>query len=138
MAYDEKLVERIREVIIGMPGLSERKMFGGLCFSVNEYMACGVQKKDLVIRVGPQNYDRALSRKHTRPMDFTGKPMTGYVYVSESGYKRKADLERWVSQGIEFVRTLPPKKPKNKKIRKTQPPSRRVVRGQEAANTKIR
>ncbi len=119
MAYDEKLVERIREVIFGMPGLSERKMFGGLCFSVNGYMACGVQKKDLVIRVGPQHHDRALSRKHTRPMDFTGKPMTGYIYVSEAGYKRKADLERWVSQGIEFVQTLPRKKPKTKKIRKT-------------------
>ena len=125
MAYDDKLVERIREVVFGMPGLSERKMFGGLCFSVNGYMACGVQKKDLVIRVGPQHHDRALSRKHTRPMDFTGKPMTGYIYVSEAGYKRKADLERWVSQGIEFVQTLPPKKPKTKKIHKTVTNKRR-------------
>lgn len=119
MAYDKKLHERIREVVFGMPGLSERKLFGGICFSVNGYMACGVQKKDLVIRVGPQHHDHALSRKHTRPMDFTGKPMTGYIYVSEAGYKRKADLERWVSQGIEFVQTLPPKMPKKKKIRKT-------------------
>ncbi len=58
-------------------------------------------------------------------MDFTGKPMTGYIYVSEAGYKRKADLERWVSQGIEFVQTLPPKMPKKKKIRKTATNKRR-------------
>ncbi len=119
MAYDEKLVERIRGMVFGMPGLSERKMFGGVCFAVNGYMACGVQKKVLVVRVGPENDERALSRKHTRPMDFTGKPMRGYVYVSEPGYKRKADLERWISQGIEFVETLPPKKPKKNKARKT-------------------
>lgn len=119
MAYDEKLVERIRELVFGMPGLSEKKMFGGLCFSVDGYMACGVQKKDLVVRVGPANHERALSRKHTRPMDFTGKPMTGYIYVSEAGYTRKADLERWVTQGVEFVKTLPPKKPKKKKPRKS-------------------
>lgn len=118
MAYDEKLVRRIREVVVGASGLSEQKMFGGVCFTINGYMACGVQKKDLVVRVGPEGHERALLRKHTRRMDFTGKPMTGYVYVSEAGYKRKADLVRWVSQGIEFVQTLPPKKPKKKKIRR--------------------
>lgn len=109
MTYDEKLASRVRKVILGTPGLSERKMFGGLCFSVNGHMACGVQKKDLVIRVGPQHHERALMRKYTRPMDFTGKPMTGYVYVSEAGYKCRRDLENWVRQGIEFVQTLPPK-----------------------------
>ena len=119
MSYDEKLVGRIREVVFDLPGLTERKMFGGLCFSVDGYMACGVQKKDLVVRVGPENREQALSRKHTRPMDFTGKPMTGYIYVSEAGYKRRADLERWVTQGVEFVKTLPPKKTKKKKYRKT-------------------
>ena len=118
MAYDEKLVERIRQVVVDIPGLSERKMFGGLCFSVNGYMACGVQNKDLVVRVGPDDHANALSQKHTRPMDFTGKPMTGYIYVSEAGYKRKAELERWVLQGTDFVETLPPKKPKKKKVSK--------------------
>jgi len=118
MAYDEKLVERIRGILIGTPGLSENRMFGGMCFSVNGYMACGVQNNDLVVRVGPDNHQDALNRKHTRPMDFTGRSMTGYVYVSEDGHKRKSDLERWVHQGVEFVQTLPPKKPKKKKERK--------------------
>jgi hypothetical protein len=81
-------------------------------------MACGVQNKELVIRVGPDNYNRALSRKYTRPMDFTGKPMTGYIYVSEAGYKRKADLAKWVNEGVEFVQTLPSKKPRTKQFPK--------------------
>ena len=119
MAYDEKLVERIRDVVIGTPGLSERKMFGGLCFSINGYMVCGVQRKDLVVRVGSDNHVKALSRKYTRPMDFTGKPMTGYIYVSEARYKRNADLARWVNQGVEFVQSLPPKKPKKKRVHKS-------------------
>ena len=119
MACDEKLAQRIRDLTLGTPGLSERKMFGGVCFAINGYMACGVQKCDLVVRVGPQSHERALARNHTRPMDFTGKPMTGYIYVSEAGYKRKGDLERWISQGIAFVQTLPPKKTKKRRLRKS-------------------
>jgi len=118
MSYDEALVARIRQVVVSTRGLSERKMFGGLCLSVNGYMACGVQKKDLVVRVGPDEYERSLARMHTRPMDFTGKPMTGYIYVDECGYKRNTDLARWVSKGVAYVQTLPPKKPKKKKARK--------------------
>lgn len=118
MAYDEKLVGRIRDELLGMPGLTERKMFGGVCFAVNGHMACGVQKKDLVVRVGSDEHQRSLARKHTRPMDFTGKPMTGYIYVDVLGYKRKADLARWVSKGVEYVQTLPPKKSKKKKAPK--------------------
>ena len=119
MAYDSTLAERIRNVLAGTPGLSEQKMFGGVCFSVNGYMACGVQEHDLVVRVGPDNHEHTLTRKHTRPMDFTGKPMAGYIYVSEAGYKRKADLGRWVLQGVRFVQSLPPKKLRPK-ARKTK------------------
>lgn len=115
MAYDEKLVERIRRVLVETPGLSENEMFGGMCFSVNGHMACGVQNSDLVVRVGPDHHQEALRRRHARPMDFTGRPMTGYVYVSEAGHKRKSDLERWVHEGVQFVRALPPKTPKKSK-----------------------
>lgn len=112
MAYDEKLADRIRSVLIATTGLSERKMFGGLCFALNGHMTCGVQNDDLVARVGPDSHEAALKRAHTRPMDFTGRPMKGYVYVSADGLKRRANLERWVSQSVEFVESLPPKKPK--------------------------
>ena len=119
MAYDSALVERIRNVLLGTSGLSEQKMFGGVCFSVNGYMACGVQEHDLVVRVGPDNHESALTQKYTRPMDFTGKPMAGYIYVSEAGCRRKADLGRWVLQGVRFVQSLPPKtlRPKVRKAK---------------------
>lgn len=112
MAYDESLAERIREVLVDTPGLSERKMFGGLCFLVNGHMACGAQQNEVVVRVGPDNHVEALSRKHARPMDFTGRPMTGYVYVSAEGLRRKTELKKWVRQSVDFVESLPPKKTK--------------------------
>ena len=109
LAYDDKLVNRVRVAIAGVPGVGERKMFGGVCFTVDGHMACGVQESDLMIRVGPENHASALSRAHARPMDFTGRPMRGYVYVSEAGHKRADQLRRWVGQGVDFVQTLPPK-----------------------------
>ena len=108
MAYDETLVKRIRGVLFRAPGLSEQQMFGGICFFIAGHVACGVQKEELVVRVGPENYRRALLRKHTRPMECAGEIMTEYVYVSNAGYKREVDLENWLLDGIEYVRTLPP------------------------------
>ena len=115
MAMNEVLVERIRDVMMDTPNLIERKMFGGVCFTINGYMTCGVQGDDLVVRVGLEQYENALNMKHTRPMDFTGRPMKGYVYVATEGTTRKADLARWVNKGNAFVSTLPPKKPKKSK-----------------------
>lgn len=109
MAYDETLVARIRDIVANEAGIREIKMFGGVCFTVNGHMACGVQNSDLMVRVGPDAYAPALASEHARPMDFTGRPMKGYVYVSSNGSARKPDLKSWVAMGVSFTKSLPPK-----------------------------
>ena len=109
MAYDEKLAERLSRAFSRRNGASEKKMFGGIAYMVNGHMCCGIVKDMLVVRIGPDAYDEALKEKHTRPMDFTGKPMKGYVYVKPKGIKSDENLKSWIERGIKFVRTLPAK-----------------------------
>lgn len=109
MAYDEGLAERLREVFRGRRGVSEKRMFGGVAFMVRGYMAVGIVGDALMARVGPDEYDRVLRMRHVRPMDFTGKPMKGYVYVAPAGFDSQAELEAWVDLCVKFVGTLPPR-----------------------------
>jgi TfoX/Sxy family transcriptional regulator of competence genes len=109
MAYDEGLARRIREALGELPGLVEKKMFGGIGFMVQGNMACGVNKDDLIVRVGAERYEEALASPHTRPFDMTGRPMKGWVMVSANGYESDDALKDWVQQGVEFALTLPPK-----------------------------
>ncbi len=109
MAFDEVLAERVRAALSGEPNVSEKKMFGGVAFMVGGNMACGVVGDELMVRVGAGNYDDALSRPHARPMDFTGRPMRGMVYVSPSGFRSAVDLAAWVEAGASFARSLPTK-----------------------------
>lgn len=100
MAYDETLAERIRAMLNG-PNVEERKMFGGLAFLVGGRMCCGVQGTDLMTRVPAESYERALHRPYVRPMDFTGKPLKGFVYVSADGVRTVAALRRWIALGLQ-------------------------------------
>ena len=109
MAYDEGLAERLRDVLSEHPNLTEKKMFGGLAFMLNGHMFCGIVGDELMVRVGPQEYEDALSQSHARHMDFTGKPMKGYVYIEPDGFESDEDLIMWANRGADFVRTLPPK-----------------------------
>ncbi|MEE8388876.1 MAG: TfoX/Sxy family protein [Acidiferrobacterales bacterium] len=109
MAYDEGLSQRIREILDDQSGVVEKKMFGGLAFMINGHMSVGVLKTDLMVRVGPDNYEHALSLPHTRPMDFTGKPLKGFVYVDEHGYESDEGLIQWVQKGVNLALSLPPK-----------------------------
>lgn len=109
MAYDEKLADRARSALKGVKGLAERKMFGGLCFTVQGNMACGIVGDKLMLRVGADNYESTLKLKHAQPMDFTGKPMKGMVYVAPAGCKTAAAVKPWVKRALEFVKGLPPK-----------------------------
>lgn len=109
MAYDEGLAQRIGDMLGEQPGLVEKKMFGGVGFLLHGNMACGVHKDALVVRVGPERYDEALKRPHTRPFDITGRPMKGWVMLAADGYEADDDLNSWVQQGIEFALSLPPK-----------------------------
>jgi TfoX/Sxy family transcriptional regulator of competence genes len=109
MAYDEGLAERIRGVLDEQPGVSEKRMFGGVAFLVKGHMSVGIVQDKLMVRVGPESYDRVLRECHARRMDFTGRPMKGFVYVVPEGYESDASLERWVNLGVSYVTTLPAK-----------------------------
>ncbi|MCG2767558.1 MAG: TfoX/Sxy family protein [Anaerolineae bacterium] len=109
MAYDEEVVKRVREIMRDTPGFSERKMFGGVGFMLHGNMAGGVNKDDLIVRVGPDGYEDALSQPHARFFDMTGRPMKGWVAVGPSGYESDQDLAGWVRRGTEFALSLPPK-----------------------------
>ncbi|MBI4290618.1 MAG: TfoX/Sxy family protein [Betaproteobacteria bacterium] len=112
MAYDEGLAERLREVLQSQRGISERKMFGGLAFMNRGYMFVGIVGDVLMARVGPEYYREALSRPYVREMDFTGKPMKGYVFVDPPGFELDADLSDWALRCHGFIQTLPAKKAK--------------------------
>jgi TfoX/Sxy family transcriptional regulator of competence genes len=101
---DEELVERIREALGPQPGVVEKRMFGGLAFMVRGHMCVGMARGNFMVRVGPEHYSEALARPEARPMDFTGRPLAGFVYVD-----RSASIRPWVARALRFVETLPRK-----------------------------
>jgi len=109
MAYDEGLAERIREALRDTHGVGEKRMFGGLCFLLGGNMMVGIVKDSLMARVGETAQAEALSKRGARPMDFTGKPMKGYVFVDPEGIAEDRDFESWIAMARRFVEVLPPK-----------------------------
>ncbi len=109
MAYDEILAERISAAIGGVPGLEEKKMFGGVGYMVSGNMAVGVHKDKLIVRVGPDGFDEKMRMPHTVPFDITGKAMKGWLMVEPGGVESGNDLEVWIQQGVDFAKSLPPK-----------------------------
>jgi TfoX/Sxy family transcriptional regulator of competence genes len=109
MAYDEGLAQRIREMTEEHRGITEKKMFGGLAFLQGGHMFTGIIGEKLMVRCGPQKYHDLLKKSHVGAMDFTGKPMTGYLFVAPEGYERDAELLEWINTGVEFVALLKPK-----------------------------
>jgi len=112
MAFDPGLAQRVRDVLADRRGVDERRMFGGLAFLLDGNMAVGVLGSTLMVRVGAARHAEALATKHVRPMDFTGRPMTGFVFVDEAGIADDASLELWIGRAVDFVRTLPRKQSK--------------------------
>jgi TfoX/Sxy family transcriptional regulator of competence genes len=110
MAYDEEFAHRVHELLAEEDGVTEKAMFGGLAFLVGGNMAVGISNTaELMVRVGPDATDDALSRPHTRLFDMTGRPMKGWILVAREGVKTKRQLAPWVERGVRFARTLPPK-----------------------------
>ena len=109
MPYDERLATRVRAILARRRRITEKKMFGGLSFLAAGNMACGIVGDELMVRVGPARYADALARRHVREMDFTGRPLTGYVYVAPAGLRTRAALATWVDLGLSYARTLPSK-----------------------------
>ena len=102
MAYNEKLADRIREAIAGAGTIEEKKMFRGMCFMLNDKMCICVNEDELLCRVGPEEYERALEKNGARPMVHNGKAMSDYVYVSTDGIKTKKDFDYWVNASLAF------------------------------------
>ena len=109
MAVDEKLAEKVRNSLMGLKGMNEKKMFGGLCFLMNGNMVCGVLGDRIIVRTGPEKYEEALNMKHASVFDLTGRKMKGFVYVAPEGVKRKDSLAKWLKMGLDYASTLPKK-----------------------------
>jgi TfoX/Sxy family transcriptional regulator of competence genes len=109
VAYNERLASRVREILAEGGEVDERRMFGGLAFMVNGHMCCGISGDDLMLRLGPDRAERALEEPHVRPMDFTGRPLRGYVFVAAPALRTEATLRRWLQLARDFITTLPPK-----------------------------
>ena len=109
MAFDETLAERIREVLGRRTDITEKRMFGGVCFLLNGNLLVGVWKDSLIARLGPDRGGAALREPHVREMDVTGRPMKGWVMVEAEGLEEDEQLGEWVRDAIEFVETLPEK-----------------------------
>ncbi|MEO7337055.1 MAG: TfoX/Sxy family protein [Caldimonas sp.] len=96
MAFDAGLAQRIREHLQGRPGVTEKTMFGGIAFLLHGRMAVGISGDSMMARVGPERHAEALTGAHVRPMDFTGRPMKGYVFVDAPGLASDAALAAWI------------------------------------------
>ena len=108
MAYDEGLAQRIREALDPDVPVVEKRMFGGLAFMAHGHMCFGILGPALMARIGPADYEAALAQAHVRKMDFTGRPMAGYVLIDPAGIEEDEDLVRWLQACLTFVRALPP------------------------------
>jgi TfoX/Sxy family transcriptional regulator of competence genes len=103
MAYDEDLAERVRRTFAERSiAVEEKRMMGGLCFMVDGKMCVGVETERLMARIDPALYDEALGKKGCAAMDFTGRPMRGFVFVNPEGISSKADLAKWIDLALEF------------------------------------
>jgi hypothetical protein len=109
MAFDESLATRVRDALGRMPGVEERRMFGGVGFLLHGNLLVGVWKDSLVVRLGPDGRDDALREPHVRVFDITGRPMRGWVMVGPEGVADDDQLAGWVARARRFVDTLPAK-----------------------------
>jgi TfoX/Sxy family transcriptional regulator of competence genes len=112
MAYSEFLADRVRQRMANAGKVEEKKMMGGLIFMVNNKMCLGIsidkktQDDQLMVRVGKLPYEELLGKKGSRPMDFTGKEMRGFLFIDPEGFDADDDLDFWVNRGLEFNNLL--------------------------------
>ncbi len=115
MAYNEKLADRVRELISLTHKITEeKKMFGGLCFMVNDKMCVGVEQERLMVRLDPDLYEEVMEMEGCKPMDFTGKVMKGYVFVDIEALNTKKKLEYWIKLALDYNKIAKASKKKKK------------------------
>ena len=116
MAYNEQLAERIEQLLEEKKiSYFSKKMFGGLCFMVEDKMCLGIVKEELMARIGPNGYQEALEKEHCKEMNFTGRAMKGYVYIEPDGLDMDEDLEYWLQRCLDFNPLAKASKKKAKK-----------------------
>ena len=109
MAFDEKLAGRIRKHLGKRKGLTEKQMFGGIAFLLNGNMCCGVHRDEMIVRLAPDETEKALEAPDTHLFDLTGRPMKGWILVKPKGLVTDTALAKWVGVATQFARSLPPK-----------------------------
>jgi TfoX/Sxy family transcriptional regulator of competence genes len=109
VAFDEALAARVREALAENADISELQMFGGIAFLLSGNMAVGVSKEDLMVRIDPDDQEEALAHDGVRPFDMTGRPMKGWILVAPEATAEDSDLAQWITQGLDFAGSLPPK-----------------------------
>jgi len=109
MAFDERLAERIRKRLGKRKELAEKKMFGGVAFLLNGNMCVGVHKQDLIVRLDPEDTDKALAEPHTRVFDLSGRRMKGWILVESGGLKDEKTLGKWIRLSVDYAFSLPKK-----------------------------
>ena len=102
MAYNEELAQRIREALFNVKKVKEKEMMGGLTFMINDKMCIGIIKDEMMCRIDPTLQEEVLSKGGCRIMDFTGRPMKGYVMVDESGMKSKKNFDYFIGLCLTF------------------------------------
>jgi TfoX/Sxy family transcriptional regulator of competence genes len=121
MAYDLKTAERVRRILSNRSDVAEKRMVGGLSFSVGGSMCCGVTGSALMVRVGAEARERVLAEPYVRPMEFAGRPLSGFVLIDPEGFRTDAALTAWVQRGIDFASKLPAKRPATSRRRLSTP-----------------
>ena len=111
VAFDEELADRIRELVARERGITEKRMFGGLAFLVDGYMAVSASGRGgLLVRVDPAETERLVQRAHVRRFEMRGRAMDGWMHVDDEGVRTMRQLGGWVTRGLKFARSLPPKR----------------------------
>jgi TfoX/Sxy family transcriptional regulator of competence genes len=109
MAYSESLSRRLRQLLAQHNNIEEKKMFGGVGFLLNGNMLVGVWKESMIVRLGPDEGDKALKERHVKEFDITGRAMKGWILIAPTGLKEDDQLDAWIQRAVNFVGTLPGK-----------------------------
>jgi TfoX/Sxy family transcriptional regulator of competence genes len=115
MAYNENLADRVRERFAELPNVVEKEMMGGLVFMYNDKMCTGIIKDELMCRIDPELHETAVEKNGCRTMDFTKRPMKGYVFIDETGIRSENELDYWIDLAIDFNKKAKSSKKVNKK-----------------------
>lgn len=102
MAYDEKLADRIRERLVHLENIEEKEMMGGLVFMYNGKMCVGIIKDEMMCRIAPELHEEVVEKRGCRTMDFTKRPMRGYILIDETGMRSNQDFDYWIGLAVDF------------------------------------